>query len=351
MASSQTPRIIDASLNRIGEGLRLLEDISRLILNDVDLTQRLKNLRHELVRGSLPLHRQLLQARDSTGDIGMDLEVSGEEKERELPALVIANSRRVQESLRTLEELTKVPGIAPELDSEKFKQARFNIYTLEQKLLSRLLRQDKKQYISGLYVILDTQALRGRRHSEVARQVISGGARIIQLRDKITMKKKLLPLAQELKEICAEFDVLFIINDYLDIALATGADGLHIGQEDLPVAVARKLLPVDKSLGCSVTTVAQAVKAQAEGADYIGVGAMFPTPSKEKIKVVGLKRLREVKKAVSIPIVAIGGITLDNAAEVMSAGADSIAVISAVLGAKDPEQATGEIIEQLEAEK
>ena len=351
MASSQTPRIIDASLNRIGEGLRLLEDISRLILNDVDLTQRLKNLRHELVRGSLPLHRQLLQARDSTGDIGMDLEVSGEEKERELPALVIANSRRVQESLRTLEELTKVPGIAPELDSEKFKQARFNIYTLEQKLLSRLLRQDKKQYISGLYVILDTQALRGRRHSEVARQVISGGARIIQLRDKITMKKKLLPLAQELKEICAEFDVLFIINDYLDIALATGADGLHIGQEDLPVAVARKLLPVDKILGCSVTTVAQAIKAQAEGADYIGVGAMFPTPSKEKIKVVGLKRLREVKKAVSIPVVAIGGITLDNAAEVMSADADSIAVISAVLGANDPEKATRKIIEQLEAKK
>ena len=268
-----------------------------------------------------------------------------------MPITIVANSRRVQESLRTLEELAKLPDAAPELDSEKFKHARFDLYTIEQTLLSRLLRREKIQHISGLYVIINTQALKGRSHVEAARQVISGGAKTIQLRDKLHSKKELLPIAQQLKELCAEHNVLFIVNDCLDIALATEADGLHLGQDDLPALAARKLLPMDKILGCSTNTVDQAIAAQSEGADYIAVGSIYPTLSKETVKVVGLDRLRQVRQAVTSPLVAIGGITRDNAAEVMAAGADAVAVISAILQADDVEEATRQIIDRLEAQK
>ncbi len=353
--SHQTLRVIDANLNRVGEGLRLLEEIARFLLNDAALTQELKTMRHELIIGDASFQQQLLQSRDSEGDVGIALEVPGEEKERELPMVLVANSRRVQESLRTLEELAKVPGVSGKLDSEKFKQARFNLYTIEQKLLSRLRRQDKLKHISGLYVIIDTQMLRERSHLEVARQVIRGGARTIQLRDKVQSRKKLLSIAEQLRILCAENKVLFIVNDYLDIALATDADGLHLGQDDLPIRVARKLLPWDKIVGCSTTTVEQAMEAQSEGADYIAVGAIYPTSSKitttTPARVVGLETLRQVRQAVTLPLVAIGGITKDNAPEVIAAGADSVAVISAVLGAESPEEASRQIADRLEIQK
>jgi len=349
--SHQTLRIIDASLNRIGEGLRFLEDLARLLLNDATLTQQLKNMRHELIRGDWPFHQQLLESRDSAGDIGIDMEVPGEEKQRDLPTTVMANARRVQESLRTLEELAKIPGISQKLDPEKFKQTRFSLYTVEQDLLAKLLRKEKTDRLRGLYVIIDTPALKGRGHVEVADQVIRGGATTIQLRDKTMSRKELLSIAQELKKLCAEHNVLFIVNDYLDLALAAEADGLHLGQDDLPIKVARKLLPINRLLGCSVTTVEQAVAAASEGADHIAVGSMYPTPSKETARVVGLEMLRQVRQKVSLPLVAIGGINKDNAAEVRVAGADSVAVISAVLGAKDPEEEARKLVDRLEVKE
>ncbi len=349
--ASQTLRIIDANLNRISEGLRLLEDVARLLLNDVTLTQQLKTMRHQIIRGDWSFHQQLLQARDSEGDVGVNLEALGDEKQRELPTTVMANARRVQEALRVMEELAKLPVTTPELDSDKFKQARFKLYTIEKTLLSKLLRQEKAKRISGLYAIIDSRVLNERSHIELARQVIRGGAKIIQLRDKSRSKKGLLPIAQELKNLCAEHEVLFIVNDYLDIALATGADGLHLGQDDLPIKEARKLLPIDKILGASSRTVDQATAAQADGADYIAVGSMYPTSSKETVIVVGLERLRQVRQAITLPLVAIGGINRDNAAEVIAAGADSVAVISAILRAEAPEEAAREIVNKFEVQK
>ncbi len=345
--SQPTLRIIDANLNRISEGLRVLEDIARLLLNDRALTKQLKTMRHELVRSDWSFNQQLLQARNSESDVGINIEVPGEEKERELPVIAVANARRVQESLRTMEELTKIPGGIPRLDSEKFKQARFNLYSIEQALLSRLLRQDKTKQISGLYVIIDTQALKGRSHVEAATQAILGGAKTIQLRDKLLSKKELLPIAQNLKKLCAEHNVLFIINDYLDLVLAADADGLHLGQGDLPIKIARKLLPIDKITGISATTVDQAVAAESEGADYIAVGSISPTPSKETAKVVGLDRLSQIRQAVTLPLVAIGGITRDNVREVITAGANSVAIISAILQAEDIEAAARQIVDKL----
>ncbi len=347
--SEQTLRIVDANLNRIGEGLRLLEDLARLLLNDAALTQQLKTMRHEILRGDWAFHQQLLQARNSAGDVGVNIEAPREEKQRELPIMVVANARRAQESLRVLEELAKIPGI--KLDSEKFKQARFELYTIEQNLLSKLLRRDKAEHITGLYVIIDTQALKGRGYIEVANQAIRGGAKTIQLRDKLRSKKELLPMAQQLRKLSAEHNVLFIVNDYLDLVLAADADGLHLGQNDLPIKVARKLLPIDKILGCSTTTVDLAITAEAEGVDYIAVGSIYPTTSKETAKVVGLEMLRQIRQMVALPLVAIGGINKDNVAEVIAAGADSVAVISAILQAEDVEEAARQIIDSLEAQK
>ena len=341
-------RIIDASLNRIGEGLRLLEDSARLMLNDATLTQQLKNMRHELVRSDWSIQQQLLQARDSEGDVGIDMEVPGEEKQREIPVTIVANARRVQESLRVMEEMAKTPGLG--LDSEKFKQARFALYAIEKALLSRVLRQDKIKRLFGLYVVIDTPALRGRSHVEVAGQAIRGGAKVIQLRDKVHSKKELLTIAQELRNLCAEQDAFFIMNDCLDVALAVDADGLHVGQDDLPVKVARRLLPIDRILGCSARIVDKAAIAQSEGADYIAVGAMYPTSSKETAEVVGTERLKQIRQAVTLPLVAIGGINATNVSEVLTAGADSVAVINAVLGAEDVEGATRQIVNMIEGE-
>jgi thiamine-phosphate pyrophosphorylase len=346
---NQRQRIIDANLNRAGEGLHLLEEIARMVLNDAALTQQLKAIRHEILRGDLAFNQQLVQSRGAVSDVGFDIDVG--DNQRELPTAIVANARRVQEALRILEEMAKIPGTTPELDAEKFKQARFALYSLEQELLSKLLRQDKSSRISGLYAIIDSQFLGKRPHLKVAQELIKGGASVIQLRDKSTPKAELLPIAQELRKLCAEKSVLFIVNDHLDIALACSADGLHLGQEDLPVAVVKHLLPIDVILGCSVNTVEQAQKAEADGADYVAVGSMYPTGSKEKPVVVGVGRLKQVRGTVSLPLVAIGGINKDNASEVAANGADAVAVISALLGAKDVAEAARRIIKSFEAGK
>ena len=339
----QTTRIIDASLNRIGEGLRFLEELARMVLDNPDLTARLKELRHAVVITGTGLRHQLIQSRSADSDVGADVTIPGE-GEKSLAELLAANSRRVQESLRTLEEVAKMPGATAEFDTDRFRKARFATYTIEKELYAGLLRHDRRKMITGLYVIIDTQLLKGRSHTDIAGQAIRGGARIIQLRDKSRSRKEILGTARELKEVCDAAGVLFIVNDYADIAAVTGADGLHLGQDDLPPGEARKVLPVGSIIGCSTTSRELASSAQKAGADYIAVGAVYPTESKHSTTtpatVVGTEMIRAVRQAVSLPVVAIGGINKGNVADVIAAGADAVAVIGAVLGADSPEEAS-----------
>lgn len=335
-------RIIDENLNRLSEGLRVLEDIARMLFNDIGLTQQLKTLRHKLIRVDSLINKKLINARDAVTDVGVSMTVSGEKPHGDIQDILIANAKRSQESLRVLEEFAKLSDAG--LDSEKYRQARFSLYTIERNLLSKLLREDKLKKLTGLYVVLDTESLQNRDPAKIARQVIRGGAKTIQLRDKILGKRELLHLAKQLQKLCRDNEVLFIVNDHLDIALATNADGLHVGQDDLPVTEARKYLPVDKIIGCSATTFDQAITATADGADYIGLGAIFPTPSKTDIDVCGLKTLKQVAAKIKIPIVAIGGIDKTNVLKIMTAGAVAAAVISAVLKAENPEAATRELV-------
>jgi thiamine-phosphate pyrophosphorylase len=332
--------MIDANLNRSSEGLRVLEDIARFLLNDAELSQRLKALRHDLAQQTKSLSVGLLSGRDPEHDVGRpgsrDREPTAEATSLQgLLDLIAANAKRVEEALRVVEELAKLPEMDSQLDSAGFEQARFALYALERDLTSKVSRQGKTDRIAGLYVILDRQFLTGGNHFEVARQVIDGGARIVQLRDKQSRKGELLLIAQGLRELCSQAGVLFIVNDCLDLALAADADGLHIGQDDLPLHVARRDLPIDRIIGCSVTTSSQAVKAQNEGADYIAIGSVFPTATKKEAVVVGVDAIRELKRTISTPLVAIGGINESNIGEVVAAGADAVAVVSAVLSEKD----------------
>ena len=152
--SPQTLRVIDASLNRAAEGLRFLEDTARFILNDTELTKQLKALRHNIIPVDWPFQKQLIQSRDSQGDIGANLSVEGTKDKKNLSSAIVANGRRVQEALRTLEEVAKIESSALQMSSDRYQQARFDMYTIEKVLLSRLMRQDKAKRIKGLYLYL-----------------------------------------------------------------------------------------------------------------------------------------------------------------------------------------------------
>ncbi len=191
----------------------------------------------------------------------------------------------------------------------------------------------------GLYVIIDPQVAGGREEVELARAALEGGARLLQWRDKVRPKGLQLPVAEALARLCREAGVPFIVNDHLDLALACGAQGVHVGQKDLPVAVVRRLAPPGFIIGCSTNNVDEALRAQEEGADYVSVGRLFPTASKEDTRPATLDTLRAIKRAVRVPVCAIGGIDEGNVQAVVAAGADMVAVIRAVVAAPDPREA------------
>lgn len=170
----------------------------------------------------------------------------------------------------------------------------------------------------------------------IVQQAIAGGATLVQLREKNLSTADFLDLARQLKHITALHNVPLIINDRLDIALAADADGLHVGKEDLPVALARRLLGPGKILGATAANVADAMAAEQAGADYIGSGAVYPTSTKPGKPVLPLTVLAQIKQAVQIPVVAIGGITPANAAPVLAAGVDGVAIVSAIMASADP---------------
>jgi thiamine-phosphate pyrophosphorylase len=201
----------------------------------------------------------------------------------------------------------------------------------------------------ALYVILDRTASRGRPLAEILEGVIAGGGRLVQFREKEWPSGRCLPVVEALRRRAREAGVAFLVNDRLDLALAVGADGLHVGQEDLPAPVARRLLPPSMRLGVSTHSLEEARRAQADGADYVAMGSIFPTATKPGFQLVGLDLIRAARPYLRAPLVAIGGITADNAAEAIGAGADGVAVISAVCGAPDPADATRRFLERIRA--
>jgi thiamine-phosphate pyrophosphorylase len=202
---------------------------------------------------------------------------------------------------------------------------------------------------ASLYVILDRAAARDRDLVDVLEATIAGGCRMVQLREKEWPPGRLWPLAERVRGRCRAAGVTFIVNDRVDLALAVDADGVHLGQEDLPADRARSLLRPGMILGLSTHSVAQARAARANGADYIAVGSMFPTPTKPDFDLVGPDLIQKIRREIPLPLIGIGGITHDNVAEVIRAGADGVAVISAVCAAADPEAATRRFLDRIRA--
>jgi len=191
----------------------------------------------------------------------------------------------------------------------------------------------------SLYLVTDRSYIGQRKLAVCVQEAIKGGVSLVQIREKTASSREFFELSVELKALASSYQVPLIINDRLDIALAVDADGLHLGQDDLPIEIARKYLGKEKKIGISVSNVSEAILAEKQGADYLGAGAMFATGTKTDAKLVTLEELRRIKEAVSIPVVAIGGIKKNNIESIMDIGINGVAVVSAILAEKDVEGA------------
>lgn len=196
----------------------------------------------------------------------------------------------------------------------------------------------------ALYLVTDERT-NGDELLPILEQAIAGGVTTIQLRRKAELGKRFLELAFAIRELTREHGVLFFVNDRVDIAALVDADGVHVGQDDIPCEEARRLLGPNAYIGVSAETVEEALTAERAGADYLGVGAVYPTISKPDAGFTGLDGLQKIKQAVRIPVVAIGGISLANTSEVMAAGVDGIAIVSAIMSADNPRQASASLLE------
>lgn len=194
-----------------------------------------------------------------------------------------------------------------------------------------------------LYAVTDRSWLNGARLYDHVEQALEGGATFVQLREKELGQKEFLEEAVELKALCRRYRVPFVINDSVEIALAVGADGVHVGQSDMEAGDVRAKLGPDKIIGVSCRTVEQALRAQARGADYLGVGAMFPTDTKLDASAVSFDTLRAICAAVDIPVVAIGGVKAGNLSQLAGTGLDGVAVVSAIFAQPDIKRVAQEL--------
>ena len=208
-----------------------------------------------------------------------------------------------------------------------------------------------KKWELTLYLVTDRRWLGRRSLEEDVEEALLGGATLIQIREKEISSRAYLDLARKVKAVTDRYGVPLIVNDRIDIALAVDAGGVHVGPDDLPVSFARRLLGPDKIVGASASSLEEALAFQAQGADYLGVGAVFPTATKQVTEKVDLETLARIKAAVRIPVAAIGGIDAGNAPEVMKTGVDGVAVVSAILNRPDIREATRDLLSKLKKEK
>ncbi|MBI5779486.1 MAG: thiamine phosphate synthase [Planctomycetes bacterium] len=365
-------RIIDVNANRAREATRVIEDYARFILEDAVLSAKARSIRHQLVNILKPCARQMLASRDIQADIGKETATSA----KTTAEIVISNLRRLSESLRSISEYSKTiikDNLCKSACTEQsecvssvvrdVERLRFEAYQLEQEF-SFILYPNKAFDKVRLYVLVP-----GIRNDKIIRDLIKGGAGAIQLRvntpspfplpcgerigegsgtESLT-DKKLLELAVKFRKITRAHQALFIINNRIDIALLSNADGVHLGATDCSVRDARKILGPDKIIGATSHSIAEALDAQRNGADYVSVGPMFSSPTKPHLALVGFSYLKEVARKIHIPYVAIGGITARNLPVLLKAHKRlfkeplKIAVSSGILNSKNVSEATRRI--------
>ena len=330
-------RILDANLDRSREGLRIIEEWCRFGLNHSQLAQSCKEMRQELAQWHTA---DLRLARDTPADVGTSLSHPQEETRSSLENLLQANLCRVQEALRVLEEYGKLYN---PLMGESFKQLRYQVYALESQLLATHRLQQLKT--ARLYLVTSPSE----NLVAIVEASLKGGLTLVQYRDKNTDDLIRFENAQKLCQLCHDYGALFLVNDRVDLALAVNADGIHLGQQDLPIAIARQIIGPNRIIGRSTTNPQEMAKSIAEGADYIGVGPVYETPTKVGKAAAGLGYVNYAATNSPVPWFAIGGIDQTNLGDVLKAGAKQVAVVREIMQSPNPTEATQDLLVQLQA--
>lgn len=333
-------RIIDANANRAREAMRVLEDIARFALNDTPLSAMYKSLRHDFQAALdhiAPDRSMLVAARDTPGDVGTTITTASEHVRSDLHALAAANASRLTEALRSIEESAK---LLPRSHSREFESLRYRAYEADRNLTARLRAHSRT---APALCVLITESLCRLPWLQVVERAVDGGADAIQLREKHLDGHELLSRAKALVQFCNTRGVTCFINDRPDIALLSGAHGVHLGQSDLPVPEVRSLAGSKLIIGVSTGTLAHAERAHADGADLCGVGPMFETKTKHKPIIAGPDYLRSYIEKHTLPHLAIGGITPENVHQLVEVGCRGIAVSACVCASEQPESVCAEL--------
>lgn len=304
--------VIDANLNRLSEGLRVIEEYARFVAKKKALTDQLANLRHQVGSLTKTYYPQMLAIRNIREDMRA---LDPPSKRETYLALLVANFKRAEEACRVLEEYTGHTG---------FNEIRYALYDLEKEVVLNLGKADIKP---GVYLISD--------QISVLKQGLEWGVSLIQYRSKSGSKTDIYEASKILAPLAKTKDIPFIVNDHLDIALAVDADGLHTGQDDIPIPIQRRLLGPHKLIGRTTHTLDQGLVAQTEGADYVSVGPIWETPSKPGRASIGFEYLRDAHSHLKIPYVAIGGVNRNNVNDVFKFNPPLIGLIRDYEGIPD----------------
>ena len=341
--AGELSRVLDASFNRAAEGLRVIEDVLRLVCNDAVLALKAKLMRHAVgdILSDLDLHR-LVASRNVVGDVGRTLQTDQEYSRESAGDLIIANVKRVQQSLRTIEECLKSHSRKLATSAEAL---RYESYQLEQAIAVGAAAHEALAQ-ARLYVLLDGRASRDA-FTALAGELIDAGADLIQLRAKTLDDCELLARGEILARLTRDSQTRWIMNDRADLAAISGAAGVHLGQEDLPVALARRFVSPGQWIGISAHSFEQAERAISDGATYIGVGPVFASRTKQFQRLAGVELIEQVAQQVALPFFVIGGINLENVDQVLKAGATRIAVGGAIVDAASPATAIRDFREKL----
>jgi len=335
-------QIIDANLDRAREGLRVLEDWARFGLGKEKYVERIKNFRQILGKNHLEVYKQ---SRNHIEDICKGLTHHEQFNRKTSEQIISSNSARVQEALRVIEEFSRLQN--HEL-SKIASEIRYEIYTIEIDLLSYSKRKKSEEILreNDLYVITDQKD----NLLEIVEEILIGGVRIIQHRFKTGTDQDHLKEAIQIKNLCKRYNSLFIVNDRLDIALASNADGIHLGQDDLDIKTARKLLGYSKIVGISANNAIDIANALKEGCDYIGIGPVFESTTKKNKIPLGIENIKTLTKDLNIPWFAIGGIKSNNISYLKRNGFKKIALVSELMNSEDPKQDAMMILKKLSHE-
>ena len=328
-------RILDANLDRAREGIRIIEEWCRFGLDNADLANQCKEMRQTLAQWH---SEEFRAARDTPNDVGTHLSHPNEENRSDLTHLLRANICRVEEALRVLEEYSKLHNGAM---AQACKQMRYQVYALDSQLSAPQLLQ--KLQASYLYLVTSPHA----DLLNIVEAALQGGVHIVQYRDKDTNDDLRYENALAMKKLCDRYGALFLVNDRVDIAAAVDADGVHLGQTDLPIAVARNILGKGKIVGRSTTNPEEMDKALKEGADYVGVGPVYETPTKPGKAAAGHAYVSYAQEYCPVPWFAIGSVDTENIHDVLDAGADRVAVVRAIMQSEQPTLSTQFFVAQL----